>query len=128
MLDHDIAAVVRRAGPLIRVNDLPVCHRPHFVERLAPGVASDRADVHPFVETGVDRADGRLHRVAHKTVLAALPRVGNHPVQVAFDDLIKFVVPPAEQRLVVGRQGQIERRIRRPGESGHGKKKQRGAA
>ena len=77
------------------------------------------------METRVNRAGCRLNRIANKTVLAALPRVGNHAVQVAFDDLIKVRVVPAQQRGVIGRQSEIERSVVCSRESIHDEKEQR---
>src|ERR1043166_510609 len=73
MLDHDVVAVVRMRRHAIRVNHFASGDRAHFVERLAALVALQRTDIDPLVKAGVDQAGARLHRVAHETVLRALP-------------------------------------------------------
>ncbi|MGH8095241.1 MAG: hypothetical protein ACREIF_17535 [Chthoniobacterales bacterium] len=80
---------------MIRINNLAVGNRTHFIKRLAMRIAPHRPNVHPFMETGVNRLARQLLWVAHKAVLAALPWMGNHSVQVAFDHLIKAGLIPA---------------------------------
>jgi len=46
----------------------------YFVERLTVCVAMERADIDPFVKTGVNNATRCVGRITDKTVLAPFPR------------------------------------------------------
>src|SRR6266513_845814 len=73
MLNHHVFAVIGMASRRIYVNDLAVCNRADFIHRFITRVAMETANVDPFVKSSKDHPDRRLNRIAHKTVLTALP-------------------------------------------------------
>ena len=108
VFDHDVFPVVRVTGDEVGVHDFAVGNRAHFVERLAVFIAVHWANIDSFVKAGVNHATCRVDGIAHKTVLAALPRRRFHAVVIAFDVLIKRGAVTREQRVIVRRQNKIE--------------------
>src|ERR1041385_4788683 len=109
MVDDDVLAVIRIIGDRIRVNDFAVANRAYFIERFAVRIAVDRFNVDSFVESRVNSSGGRRLRIANKAVLAAFPRIRFRAVIIALDVLIKLGASAVKQRVIVGRQTQLDR-------------------
>src|SRR5205085_3116553 len=87
--------------------------RADFVHRLAAFVAMDAANVDSFMKAPVNDAAACSFRIAHESVLAALPRRRFLPVIIALDVLIKISRRggTVKERVVVCRQNEVERRV-----------------
>ena len=68
------------------------------------------ANVDAFVKAGVNNTGARLLRIAHETVLAAFPRRRFFTAVIALDVLIEVRPAAVKNRVVVGRQCQIDSR------------------
>ena len=111
VLDYDVAAVVGIPRDGIHMHDPARSDGMNFIGRFALGVALQGPDVHPFVKTGVDQTGRCLDRVAHEAVLPAFPWRGLFSFVIAFYILIKSGAIVAEERVVLRRQSQIQRRF-----------------
>jgi hypothetical protein len=89
MLDHDVFAVVGVPWDEVGMYDFPIRNGAHFVERFATRIAVQGANVHAFVEPGVNDACRCVDGITHKTVLTAFPRRGLHSFVIALDILVK---------------------------------------
>src|SRR5262252_8325763 len=107
VLDHDVFPIVRVAGHEISVHDFPVGNGADFIERFAICVAMHGANVDSFVEAGIDSAARGVDRIAHKTILTALPWSRFLSLVIAFDVLVKGRTVAREQRVIIRRQNKI---------------------
>ena len=56
------------------MHDFAIGNGVYFVERLTVRVAMERADIDPFVKTGVNNATRCVGWITDKTVLSPFPR------------------------------------------------------
>ncbi len=74
--------------------------RAHFIDRLALRIALHGPDIDPFVEARVNQPAGSRDRIAHKTVLSALPWSGFLAAKIAQDVLVKLRAAAVEERVI----------------------------
>src|SRR4051794_2634877 len=108
VFDHDVAAVIRPARDLIRVYDHTGRDGADHIERLAACVALKRLNVHALMQPRVNNSRGRFDWIADKTIAAAFPRRGFFAMIIALDVLVERRAVAAEERVIVGRQDEIE--------------------
>src|SRR5205807_9916000 len=89
VLYHDVSPVVRVAGHEIGVRYFPVANGAHFIQWFTMCITVQRANVDPFMKTGINDAPCCVRWITHKTVLTAFPWRGFHAVVVPFDVLVK---------------------------------------
>ena len=108
VLDHDVFPVVRVARHEIGVHDFPVGNGAHFIQRFTMCITVQRANVDPFMKTGINDATCRVRGVTHKTVLTAFPWRGFHAPVVPFDVLVECSPAARKQGIIVSRQAEID--------------------
>ena len=109
VFDHDVPAVVRVGWNIVGVNHFACRDGVNHVQRFAVRVSLERPNVDPFVKAGIEDGRTESSRIADESVLPAFPWSTGFSLEITFDVLIKSRVIAAQQRMIFGRQDNVDR-------------------
>src|SRR6476620_2758141 len=89
VFDDDVPAIVRTARNIVDVIHFACGNRVNDIQRFAARVALQRANVDPFMKSGLQNGDTESARIADESVLPAFPGSADYTLEIPFDVLIK---------------------------------------